>query len=116
MDDFFDELVQAQLITYSSDALDYLVDEYNDGLKCLLDKHAPLKTKTFVLCTTVQWYNHAIQQAKRDARRLERFWSRIGVVVHQQIYKEARNRVIEINEYAKREYYNDKVINAPFWK
>ena len=49
-----------------------------DGLKCFLDTHAPLKTKTFVQSNTLPWYNQAIQyhqaiqQEKRDRSSLER--------------------------------------------
>ena len=74
MDDFSDELLKSQLIIDPSETLDTLVDQYNDGLKCLLDKHAPMKTKTFVQRATVPWYSQAIQAAKRDRRRMERLW------------------------------------------
>ena len=56
VDDFSGELEQSQLITDSSDKQNALVDQYNDGLKCLLDKQAPVKTKTFVQRTTVPRY------------------------------------------------------------
>ena len=41
-DDFSDELLKFQLITDPSEALDALVDQYSDSLKCLLDKHTPM--------------------------------------------------------------------------
>ena len=72
MDDFSDELLKSQLTTDPSERLKTLVDQYNDSLKCLLNKHAPMKTKTFVQRATVPWYNQAIQAAKRDRRRMER--------------------------------------------
>ena len=40
MDDFSDELLKSLLVTDHSETLDTLVDQYNDSLKCLLDKHA----------------------------------------------------------------------------
>ena len=63
-----DELIQSQLIRDSSDTLDALVGQYNDRLKCLLDKYAPVKTRTFVQRTTVPWYSQAIskQNETRD--------------------------------------------------
>ena len=112
MDEFSDELLKSQLLTDPSDTLDTLVDQYNDSLKCLLDKHAPMKTKTFVQRPTVPWYNLAIQAAKRDRRRLERLWSKTGLVVHQDMYKEARNRVSDLIDSAKSEYYNDKIVQC----
>ena len=40
-------------------------------LKCLLDKQASMKTKTFVQRATVPWYNQTVQAAKRARRRME---------------------------------------------
>jgi len=71
MDDLSDERLKSQLITDPSETLDTLVDLYNDSLKCLLDKHAPMKTKTFVQRAILPWYNQAIQAAKRDRRRMD---------------------------------------------
>jgi len=101
MDDFSDELLQSQLITDPSEILDTLVDQYNDSLKCLLDKHAPMKTKTFVQRATVPRYNQAIQAAKRDGRRIERLWNMTRLVLHQHMYGEARNRVGDLIDHAE---------------
>ena len=68
MDDFSDELLNSQLITVPSEILDALVNQYNDSLKCLLDKPAPMKTETFVQRAIVPWYNLAIETAKREKR------------------------------------------------
>ena len=107
IDEFSDELVQPQLITDSSDKMCALVDRYSDGLMSLVDKHIPAITKTFVQRTTVSWHNQAIQQSKRDRRRLERFWNRTGLVVLPQKYNEPRHRAGELTECAKSEYYNE---------
>jgi len=61
MDDFSDELLKSQVITYPSEISDTLLDQYNDSLKGLLDTFAPMKTKTFVHRATVPSYNPAIQ-------------------------------------------------------
>ena len=112
MDDFYDELLKSQLITDPSETQDTLVDLYNDSLKCLLDKHASMKTKTFVQRATVPWYNQVIQAAKPDRRRMERIWNMTGLVVHQHIYTEARKRVGDLIDHAKSEHYNDKIVQC----
>ena len=81
------------------------------SLTSLHNLNSPVKTKT-VQCTSVPWYNQALQQAKRDRRRLGRLWNRTSLLVHEQMYKEARNRVGELTERAKREHYNDKIIKC----
>ena len=55
------------------------MDQYNDRLKCLLDKHAPMKSKTFVYRATVLWYNRVIQARKRDRKEIERLCSMTGL-------------------------------------
>ena len=66
-----------ELPLHPSPTLVYL---YNDSLMCLLDKHAPMKTKTFVQRATVPWYNQAIQATKRDRRRMEQLWNVTGLM------------------------------------
>ena len=58
----------------ASFSLGELVDEYNTTLKSLLDRHAPLKTKTITLRPTAQWYTEEIRSEKRKRRALERRW------------------------------------------
>ena len=88
------------------------MDQYNDSWKCLLDKHASMKTKTFVQRATVPWYNQAIQVAKCDRRRMERLRSIPGLVVHQHVYREVRNRVNDLIDHAKSEYYDDRIVQC----
>jgi len=114
MDDFSDELLKYQLTTDPSERRETLVDQYNDSLKCLLNKHAPMKTKTFVRCATVPWYNQAFQAAKRDRRRIGRLWSMTGLTAHQHRYREARNRVDDLIDRAKSEHYNEKIVQYHF--
>ena len=49
-----------------------LVDCYNTTLAGLLDRHAPLKTKTVTVRPQVPWYSEEIYEAKRVRRRAER--------------------------------------------
>ena len=58
----------------ASFSLGELVYEYNTTLKSLLDRHAPLKTKTITLRPTALWYTEEIRSEKRKRRALERRW------------------------------------------
>ena len=51
-----------------------LVDCYNTTLAELLDRHAPLKTKTVTVRRQEPWYSEEIREAKRARRRAERKW------------------------------------------
>jgi hypothetical protein len=46
---FARDIERLDLITGSSDALNCLVSQYNDGIFSLIDKHAPVVTKNVVL-------------------------------------------------------------------
>ena len=51
-----------------------LAYEYNTTLKSLLDRHAPLKTKTITLRPTALWYTEELRSEKKKRRTLERRW------------------------------------------
>ena len=51
-----------------------LVNCYYSMLAGLLDRHAPLKTKTVTVRPQVPWYSEEIREAKRARWRAERKW------------------------------------------
>ena len=54
------------------DNIDALSDCFNKTLTDLLDKFAPLKTRTIINRPKVPWFNDDIKQLKRQRRRLEK--------------------------------------------
>ena len=56
--------------------LDDLVQNYNNTLSEVMNRHAPLKTKNMVVRPTVPWYNDNINAAKRLRRKAQRKWRR----------------------------------------
>jgi len=111
MNYFSDELLKSKLITDPSETLDTLMDQYNDSVsKCFLDKHAPMKTKTFVqraTITTMPRYHGTIWLFKQqNVIEGERNDYEMWLVVHQHMHREARNRLGDLTEHVKSEYYN----------
>ena len=49
----------------TTDELQAYVNSYNSILSALLDKHAPLRTRTRVSRPVVHWYSNEINDAKR---------------------------------------------------
>jgi hypothetical protein len=94
------------------DSVAELVVSYNDVLAKLLDKHAPLKTRTVTLHPQSPWYNAEIAEAKRNRRKAERRWRKSKLSVHRQLYIDARNAVKDMITKAKSSYYSDKIENA----
>jgi hypothetical protein len=48
---------------------DKQVDAYNNGLSLLLDKHAPLKSKSIVLRPMNPWYSQELHDVKHIRRQ-----------------------------------------------
>ncbi|XP_053405136.1 uncharacterized protein LOC128558892 [Mercenaria mercenaria] len=68
--------------------LDEIVNSFNSNLTLLVDKHAPVKTKTIVLRPTCPWFNEELHDAKHIKRKLERNWRRTKLTIDHQIYRE----------------------------
>ena len=54
------------------DKIDTLSDCFNTTLTDILDKHAPLKTRTMINRPKVPWFSDDIKKLKRKRHRLEK--------------------------------------------
>lgn len=109
---FTADLNASRLISHPPEDLEKLVDAYNDDLRNIMDKHAPIKERQLVDRPPVPWYNKDIQAAKRHRRYCERLWTRTKLTVHHDIFKAARLLVRNRLSTAKAQYYNNKIKNC----
>ena len=86
-----------------------LANQYHTTVSQILDKHAPLITRTFKVRPNVQWYSHAITQAKRERRHRERRWRRTRLASDLSLFKEQRRLVCQMLEKAKTTYYHNMI-------
>ncbi len=56
------------------DDLDTLVVTYESGLKCIMDKHAPVQTKMVTVRPLLSWYDPSLKVLKRSLRKAEQKW------------------------------------------
>jgi exonuclease III len=84
---FKDDLKASDLISNPSTSLDGLVDQYNNTLKAVLDKHAPETEKTVVIRPNTPWCTEDIRHEKQNRRKLERKWRRSRAVEDRKAYK-----------------------------
>jgi len=89
--------------------LDQLVDAYNAGLTSILDKHAPLCTKTVTYRPHFPWFTQELHDAKKERRRRERLYRRTKLEVHHLAYREQCRRVNSLLSSARQKYYLDKI-------
>ena len=62
-------LTTSELCTNVFTDLDMMVSCYNSTLSSLLDKYAPLRTKSVANRKCVPWFNHKIKDAIKARRR-----------------------------------------------
>ena len=85
---------------------------HNTCLRQLLDRHAPLVTRTVTDRTSAPWMTLEIKQAKEQQRLAERKWRKSGLAVHRKIYVKQRNLVSDMISKAKKDYLCDKIVNC----
>ena len=90
------DIAQSPLVTGSPDGVDDLLNLYNATLLGLLNKHAPEKEKVVPDRPSSPWLNEAVIKAKQARRRVERKKRKTGLVVHTEIYKQARNNITKL--------------------
>ena len=71
-----DDLANSDLLMKPKSTLCELVNQYNETLSKLLDKHAPKQTKSVQVRPPSPWMSNDIIVAKRRRRYLERIWRR----------------------------------------
>ena len=86
--------------------LEYLITLYNTTLIGLLDKHAPLKTRTITIRPSAPWYTEDIRQEKQKRRALERCWRRTGLTVDRERFVDQCQVINEFILQAKTAYYS----------
>ena len=85
------DIWNSKLITHPPTNLSRLVDSYNSTLSSLLDKHAPLKTKTIRAKPPNPWFTPALSKLKSARRHLEKIWLRIRSSRDLKLFRSATN-------------------------
>ena len=92
--------------TTTADELEIYGREYNTALSAMLDKHAPLRTRTRVSRPVVAWYSDTIDKAKRSRRKAERKWRRTKLPADFADYKKKRNYVTNLMNKSRQYFYS----------
>ena len=83
---------------------------YNETLELVINRHAPLRTKTIVARPHVPWFNNEVKSAKRERRRAERKWRRTKQLRDFQIYKSKKNYMTVVMNRSRKKYYREFVL------
>ena len=90
----------------TANELEAYVNSYNSTLSALLDKHAPLRTRTRVSRPVVPWYSSEINDAKRSRQKAERKWRRTRLPVDFADFKRKSNKVTNLMNETREEFYS----------
>ena len=88
------------------DNIDALSDCFNMTLTDILDKHAPLKTRTMINRPRIPWFNDDIKLLKRRRRRLEKKALKTDLPGDWNNYHKVRNQYSALIKSARVKYYS----------
>lgn len=81
------------------------VSAYNNTLTAVLDKHAPLMTRTIVQRPRVPWFSQEITEAKRQRRRAVKRWRKSRLTPILPFSKQNVIFITRLMNKARREFY-----------
>ena len=96
----------------TSTNLDSCVQNYEDILSGLLNKHVPARTRSVRVRPHSHWFNVAIQTARKLRRVHERKRRHIRLEIDRQLYCNQRKKVNELINVAKIEYYSSQITDC----
>ena len=99
----------SSLVLDSDNDCNILADMYHNTLARLLNKHAPLISKTVRVRPRVPWFNDDIKLAQRERRRRESKWKYTQPESDRQSFKFQRILVSQMLESAKAMYFQNKI-------
>ena len=109
MDALRADLRDSDLCTKEFTDVNEMASCYNSTLQAILNKHAPLKTKTVVNRKRVPWFNSQMKAAIRARRRAERTWRKSKSAHDLSVFKAKKNRATFIMNQARCEYYTSHI-------
>ena len=85
------------------------VDSYNMGFTSLRDQFCPLVTKEIRVRDDAEWYDYRVVSLRRERRRAEKRWRKIGSHAARTLYVSAHRAVVKQLCTCKIEYYQHQL-------
>ena len=106
---FKSDLAKSSLITNPSSDPISLYNQYHSTLSSLINKHAPLKTKSVSSRPKEPWMSEEVLAAKREKRRLERAWRRTKFTFDRQCLTRQVHHYNNLLSQAKGDWYTSMI-------
>ena len=98
-------------ILYNSITDSSHIDSFDSNLSLVLDKHAPIITKTYTARHNTLWFNNSLHTAKRSLRIKERNWRKSKSSNDLKLLN-IHFLIIKLIKTAKNKYYIDQIKSA----
>ena len=105
MNSFWSDIERSVLPQHQDD-LHVVVNNYDEVLRSLLDKHAPVKERVVTVRPSAPWYTVEVTAEKRKRRQLQRKWWASRLPADRVRYVHQFNIVISLIKSLKSEYYS----------
>ena len=107
--------INARLLNVQSpstiDEFENLVDSYDTIMSDLIEKYAPLKTRTINLRPKAPWMDMNIIKEKKIKRKYERKWRSSKLYVDKLIYKDQKKKYDKLLNTSHRKYLSNLVLD-----
>ena len=81
----------------------------------ILDKHAPLKSRSITIRRSNPWYSPEIEEAKKLRKRLERKWRKTRLEVDRELFKAQRQRVYNFVTLSRKSCHITPILKELHW-
>ncbi|VDI79046.1 Hypothetical predicted protein [Mytilus galloprovincialis] len=106
IDDLNTDINCSNFMPSQTASLDELVSTYDS----VLEKHAPIQSKTITLRPNTEWHASELRTAKTERRKAEPKMRKIKLEVHKQLYKEQCIKTHKLLLKCRTDYYSDKIL------
>jgi hypothetical protein len=106
IDTFKADISASKLCNSTWSNVNELAKCYDDTLSTVLNKHAPMMTKTMVVRPRVPWFSNTLRQLKAKRRKKERKILKTGLPVDREAYYAVRDNYSTLLNDAKRTHYS----------
>ena len=106
---FLEDIRNSSLYRDPPNTLDELVECYNNTLRSVLDKHAPVRARDLKSQSRPPWFNDEIAKARRERRSAERKWRASRLNSDLAVFKAKRNFALHVMNESRRAYYKQYI-------
>ncbi|CAG2225152.1 unnamed protein product [Mytilus edulis] len=106
IDDFNTDINCSNFMPNQTATLDELVSTYDSVLSSIIEKHAPIQSKTITLLPNTEWHSSELCTAETERVPAERKMRKMN----KQLYKEQCIKTHKLLLKCKTDYYSDKIL------